>query len=94
MIEKPVGEPLSGDVFKRVVEQFGQSLADAVSAARPGGDQAEFLRKLGAEVRVSAIAMEAESAETAKALHLTADKLNAAAMLEASAPDAGGRAQD
>ena len=85
MTDHPESEPISADTFKRVVEKFGQSLADAVAAARPA-DQAEFLRKLGEEVRVSAIAMEAESAETARALHLTADKLDAAAQMEAPAP--------
>ncbi len=88
MNEAAGSEPISADAFKRVVETFGQSLAEAVAASCTG-DQTEFLRKLAAEVRSSAAAMEAESTETAKALHLTADKLDDAAMLEASAPETG-----
>ena len=76
MSKKPGDEPLTVDTFRRAVESFGQSLANAIGAARPL-DKDDMLRKLAAELRVSAAAMEAESPETARALALTADKIEA-----------------
>ena len=78
MTGKSIGGPLTGEAIKRVFESFAEALANAHATVQPG-DKQGMLRSLAAEMRDAAVAMESDSVEIARALHVAADNATQAA---------------